>query len=129
MSVGIYPNLLDDQARFILGDCRARAIFVQGKEDFERMLPMLGEFDSLEHIIVWDHEPEPGGGPGGAGSPGRVPPAAGPRSQLQMYCWTGHCQANQSRSSAANEYPTKATASMSPCATISGHSRPVRIHT
>jgi len=62
MSVGIYCSLLDDQVRFILGDCGATVVFVQGKEDFERMLPMLAEFDSLENIIVWDHEPEPSAG-------------------------------------------------------------------
>ena len=59
MSVGIYPNLLDDQVRFILGDCKPRVIFVEGRADFERMLPMLAEFDSLQNIVVWDHEPEP----------------------------------------------------------------------
>ena len=62
MSVGIYPNLLEDQVRFILDDCKATVLFVQGREDFERMLPLLGEIETLSNLIVWDHEPEPGAG-------------------------------------------------------------------
>jgi long-chain acyl-CoA synthetase len=58
MSVGIYPNLLDDQTTFILRDCKAKVVFVQGRDDFERMLPLLAAVDSLESIVVWDHEPE-----------------------------------------------------------------------
>ena len=62
MSVGIYPNLLDDQVRFILNDCKSKVVFVQGQDDFDRMLPLLAEFDGLDHLIVWDHEPEDGPG-------------------------------------------------------------------
>ncbi len=61
-SVGIYPNLLDDQIEYILNDCKASVAFVQGEADTARILPMLDRVESLKHLVVWDYEPE--GAPG-----------------------------------------------------------------
>lgn len=54
---------------------------------------------------------------------------AGCRSSQRMYGHDGHIHCSQSRWPAASAYPTKATASISACAMISGHSLPVRNHT
>lgn len=54
---------------------------------------------------------------------------AGCRSSQRMYVHDGRIHCSQSRWPAASAYPTNATASISACAMISGHSLPVRSHT
>ncbi len=58
-TVGIYDTLLKDQIGFILSDCGAKRMFVQGREAFERVRPLLDELDALELLVVWDHDPGP----------------------------------------------------------------------
>ena len=55
-SVGIYPNLLLDQITFLLQDCSARVLFVQGAENLERVLPLLDAVESLDRLVIWDCE-------------------------------------------------------------------------
>ncbi len=56
-TVGVYDTLLADQIKYILEDCGAKFLFVQGQEPFERVAPLLADVETLQRIIVWDHEP------------------------------------------------------------------------
>jgi long-chain acyl-CoA synthetase len=58
-TVGIYDTLLADQIEFLLVDSKSALLFVEGKDSYERVLPMLSKVDTLQQIVVWDHEPEP----------------------------------------------------------------------
>jgi len=56
VTVGIYETLRIDQAQYILEDAKARMLFVHGREQLERLAPMLDAVESLEWIVAWDHE-------------------------------------------------------------------------
>ena len=57
-TVGIYDTLMADQIQYILEDCGARAMFVQGEEAYERVKPLLASVDKLQNLVVWDHSPD-----------------------------------------------------------------------
>ncbi len=59
MSVGVYPNLLLDQIQFLLEDSGCSTLFVQGKEQFDRVVPLLEAVERLRILVVWDHDPAP----------------------------------------------------------------------
>jgi hypothetical protein len=80
----------------------------------------------------------PAGSSGRDGSPATAPGvpggrasgrAAGDRPQMRIYVADSRDYGSQLRCSAASAYPTNATASISPCAMISGHSLRVRSQT
>ncbi len=62
MSVGVYPNLLLDQIRFLLEDSGCAVFFVQTAEHYDRVVPLLDSVETLRHVVVWDHEPAPRSG-------------------------------------------------------------------
>ena len=55
--VPIYPTLTPDQAAFIVNDCGAKVIFIQGSERFDQMLTEQRTMPDLEHLILIDGEP------------------------------------------------------------------------
>lgn len=54
IDVPIYSTLTPAQAAYILKDSGARALFIQGREKFDQLKPVLGECTALEHIIFFD---------------------------------------------------------------------------
>lgn len=56
-TVGIYENLLVDQVEYILRDAGAKLLVAQGRDQLEKLRPLLGTLPELRRIVVWDHEP------------------------------------------------------------------------
>ncbi|HET7276029.1 MAG TPA: long-chain fatty acid--CoA ligase [Longimicrobiaceae bacterium] len=54
IDVPIYPTLPSNQVAYILGDCRARAVFVSTREQLDKILEARGALDALEFVIVMD---------------------------------------------------------------------------
>ena len=53
-NVVISPSLSDNMLRKILDHSRCRAVFVEGDTGVGRLLNLLGQLSSLQHIIVWN---------------------------------------------------------------------------
>ena len=53
-NVVVSPSLSDNMLRKILSHSRCRAVLVEGDTGVGRLLNLLGQLPSLQHIIVWD---------------------------------------------------------------------------
>ena len=58
VTVPIYPTLPASQAAYILRDAEARAAFVRGKEQLEKIAAVRGECPDLDFVIAADGETE-----------------------------------------------------------------------
>ena len=53
-TVSIYPTLIPSQIEFILNDSQAKVVFVENKEQLDKVIEIKGHCNSLEKIIVMD---------------------------------------------------------------------------
>ncbi len=56
--VPIYPTLTPDQAAYVVNDCGAELVLVQGKGRLEGLLGERGDMPAVKQFVVIDHEPE-----------------------------------------------------------------------
>lgn len=56
--VPIYPTLPGHQIAYILNDSGARTVFVENAEQLAKLEAIRDEIPDLEHLIVFDHEPD-----------------------------------------------------------------------
>ncbi len=56
--VPIYPTLPAHQIAYILNDSGARTVFVENAEQLAKLETIRDEVPNLEHLIVFDHEPD-----------------------------------------------------------------------
>lgn len=54
IDVPIYSTLTPAQVAYILKDSGARVLFIQSREKFDQLQPVLGECTALEHIIFFE---------------------------------------------------------------------------
>lgn len=54
IDVPIYPTLTPPQVRYILNDSGASALFIEGREKFDELKPILGECPQIEHVVYFD---------------------------------------------------------------------------
>ncbi len=56
--VPIYPTLPAHQIAYILNDSGARVVFVENAEQLAKLEAIRDEVPNLEHLVVFDHEPD-----------------------------------------------------------------------
>jgi long-chain acyl-CoA synthetase len=56
ISVGIYQTLSKEQVTYILNDSESKILFVENREQLERIQLQMDKLPSLEKIILWDGE-------------------------------------------------------------------------
>ncbi|MBA4368646.1 MAG: long-chain fatty acid--CoA ligase [Desulfobacterium sp.] len=54
ISVGIYQTLSREQITYILNDSESKALFLENKEQFDKIQPQLDKLPSLKKIVIWD---------------------------------------------------------------------------
>ncbi len=54
ISVGIYQTLSREQITYILNDSESKVLFLENKEQFDKIQPQLDQLPSLEKIVIWD---------------------------------------------------------------------------
>ncbi len=54
ISVGIYQTLSREQITYILNDSQSKVLFLENKEQFDKIQPQLDQLPSLEKIVIWD---------------------------------------------------------------------------
>jgi long-chain acyl-CoA synthetase len=54
ISVGIYQTLSREQITYILNDSESKVLFLENKEQFDKIQPQLDKLPSLEKIVLWD---------------------------------------------------------------------------
>ena len=52
----IYPTLIEEQVEFILNDSESKLIFVENKEQFEKINKIIDKCESLKYIILLDND-------------------------------------------------------------------------
>ena len=53
----VYPTLIDEQVKFILNDSASKLIFVENKEQFEKINKIFENCESLKYIVLMDNDP------------------------------------------------------------------------
>ena len=56
IDVPIYPTLTPPQVRYILKDCGASALFIEGREKFDELKEILDECPQINQIVYFDPE-------------------------------------------------------------------------
>ena len=56
IDVPIYPTLTPPQVRYILKDCGASALFIEGREKFDELKEILDECPQIKQIVYFDPE-------------------------------------------------------------------------
>ena len=56
IDVPIYPTLTPPQVRYILKDCSASALFIEGREKFDELKEIIAECPQVKHIVYFDPE-------------------------------------------------------------------------
>jgi long-chain acyl-CoA synthetase len=56
--VPIYPTLTPDQAAFVVNDCGAKLVLVQGRDRLDGLLGERGDMPDIERFVAIDVEPE-----------------------------------------------------------------------
>ncbi len=54
LSVGIYPTSSPEQVQYILVDARARVLFVENQEQYDKVVAVRGACPELQHIVILD---------------------------------------------------------------------------
>ena len=57
VTVPVYPTLLPEGAAYIVNDCGAKVLFVQGEERMRALLALRAEMPTLEHVVRVDARP------------------------------------------------------------------------
>lgn len=52
----VYPTLIDEQIEFILNDSKSKLIFVENKEQFDKINKFFDKCDSLKYIVLLDDD-------------------------------------------------------------------------
>ena len=53
----VYPTLIEEQVKFILNDSASKLIFVENKEQFEKINKIYENCESLKYIVLMDDDP------------------------------------------------------------------------
>ncbi len=56
LSVGIYPTCAPEQVQYILVDARARVLFVENQEQYDKVVAVRAACPDLQHIIITDRK-------------------------------------------------------------------------
>jgi long-chain acyl-CoA synthetase len=54
--VPVYPTLAADEAGYVLRDCGAKVLFVQGRKRWEQLAPLRDQLPELERVVLIDAE-------------------------------------------------------------------------
>ena len=55
--VPVYPTLTSEQAAYVVNDCGAEIVFVQGRERLDGLLEIRDEMPKVKRFVVIDGEP------------------------------------------------------------------------
>jgi len=55
-TVTVYPTLIDDVISFIIKDSGSKLIFVEDKNQFEKINKIFDSFEQLKHIVIMDND-------------------------------------------------------------------------
>ncbi len=56
VTIGAYPTLSASQLAYILNHSDSRVVFVEGREEIEKLLSISDEIPKVERIVVWNYQ-------------------------------------------------------------------------
>jgi long-chain acyl-CoA synthetase len=62
VTVGIYPTLLASDCAYIINHSDAALIFVENREQVDRLLSVRGDLPKIKTIVIYDGDPDPDNG-------------------------------------------------------------------
>jgi len=62
VTVGVYPSNLPPDCAFVLNHSEAQVVFVENREQLDKLLSVRGEIPAVRHIVVFDGPGDPGHG-------------------------------------------------------------------